>query len=518
VNKKTFTILLVIFFAAIAAFHFTLNFSRRIQTPSEEWSKEVLISEGNVLSNPSLINYKNNFVVAHSDGDKIKILSVDKLGKKLNEKTFNAKGSEPLSTNVVTDGKEIYLYWTISEAGKDTIYNLKLDDKFDVLKEDKIENSNDIVQAGENAIVINYNDKIELTDFSLNKSFSVPVKDAQYLVASQNKAGYVISFKEKGGDFKYFTLINGETSSIKKAGSLEETTSIVFINSILIADDNFGYFMIEYRSKGDYGGTKLIKFSLKEEGKYEAGDFRVNDSKVEVMNLSPYYTGGGAKFLAKQERAYDKKNYYDDIVEYDMTNGGEFIPLSRSKELSIFSAAVDDYAVFCDSSGKDNFNVYIASKNEEFKKLYNNIRGLEVKLASIDTISGLLYSFVYIIPYGALWVIPSIGIISIYSILEYKLSSRKKKVSFALVYLVFFIFKSIGVHSVSYKRFGNFMPNFMSFEISLIFSLVISLLCGIYAYSKYIDGLENNVGAMSLTMPLICDSILTLMVLVPFIV
>ena len=104
-NKKVFTILLVVFFTAIAAFHFTLNFSRRNGPPSNEWSKEVLISTGNIQSNPSLIRYKDNYIVAHSDGDKIKVLSVDKLGKKLEEKTFNANGAEPQSTNVLTEGK-----------------------------------------------------------------------------------------------------------------------------------------------------------------------------------------------------------------------------------------------------------------------------------------------------------------------------------------------------------------------------------------------------------------------------
>jgi hypothetical protein len=518
VNKKVFTILLTIFFVAIAAFHFTLNFMKRNEPPSTEWSKEVLISTGNVQSNPSLIKYKDNYLVAHSDGDKIKVLSVDKLGKKLEEKTFNANGAEPLSTNILTDGKEIYVYWTISEGGEKTVYNVRLDDELNILQESRIHGADEIISIGESIIALNYKDKIGVTDLSTGKSYSLLVEGAEALSGARNRAGYIVSFKQKSGEFKYFTIISGEVSKIKAAGKLEDVSSIAYVSSTLISDDSFAYLMMEYRNKGEFGGTRVIKFSLKEEGKFEVNDFKVNKSKEEISNISPYYSAGAAKFLARKEVPYDKKHYYEDIVEYNITDSGEFISLSRSKELSMYAVGVEDTAIFCDVVGKDMFNIYMTSKNEEFKKVHNNLRFSDVKLALMDTVTGLLYSFVYILPYGALWVIPTIGVISVYSILEFKLSLKKKKIGFALIYLTYFIFKSIGIGSVTFKRFGRLLPEFMNFQLSLAISLAISLLCGIYAYGKYSKGHENNIGAISISVPMVYDSILTLMVVVPFII
>ncbi len=518
-SKKIFTIFMVVFFAAIAVFHFTLNFNRRNEPPSKEWAKEVLISSGNVNSSPSLIRYKDNYIVVHSDGDKIKILSVDKMGKKISEKMFNANGQEALSTNVVTDGKELYIYWTTSENGKKTVNNIKLDDKFNILEESRIHNVDEIISIGESVIVFKYNDnKIAVSDLSTGKSYSVSADAAEFLSGARNKEGYIISFKQKDGNIKYFTIVNGEVSKVKSAGKLENVSSIVYITSTLIADDASGYMMMEYRNKGEFGGSKLIKFSLKEDDKFEIGDLKIDNSKVEVLDISPYYSGGAAKFLSRKEIPYDKKHYYENIVEYNLSSPGEFIPVSRSKELSLYSAGIEDTVIFCDIVQKDKLNVYMTSKNEEFKKIHNNTRAADIKLAFIDTVSGLLYSFAYILPYAALWVIPTLGIISVYSILEYKLTAKKKKIGFALVYLFYFLFKSLGVRYVSFMRFGRFIPEFMSFELSLIFSLVISSVCAIYAYKKYSDGLDGNVGAMSLTIPLIFDSILTLMLVVPFMV
>jgi hypothetical protein len=519
VNKKSFTILLAAFFIAIAAFHFALNFDRRNNPPSGEWAKEVLISSGNVLSNPSLIKYEDKYIVAHSDGDKIKILSIDKLGNKLQEKQFKANGAEPLSTNAVTNGKEIYLYWIISEAGSKAIYNVRLDSSLNILEESRIHGVKDIIAIGENVTAIQYSDnKIGVTDLKTGKSYSVTANDAEFLSGAKNKEGYTISFKEKSGEIKYFTIANGEASKLKTAGKLDDVSSIAYVSSTLTVDDTFGYLMMEYRYKGDFGGTKLIKFPLKEVGKPEIDDFKINNSKVEVLDVIPYYDEGSAKFLARKTRPYDKKRYYEDIVEYNLTNPEDFILVSRTKELSIYPAVVEDTVIFCDVIDKDKFNIYMTSKNEDFRKAHDSTRSSEAKLTLIDTISGLLFSIVYIIPYGALWIIPAIGAISLYTVFEYKISSKKKRIGFSLIYAAFFIFKSLGIRAISFNRFGRYMPEFMTFELSLIFSLAISLLCGIYAYKKYSDGIESNVGAISLTMPMVYDTILTLMLVVPFIV
>jgi hypothetical protein len=209
---------------------------------------------------------------------------------------------------------------------------------------------------------------------------------------------------------------------------------------------------------------------------------------------------------------------YENIVEYDIKNEGKFINVSRTKEVSMFPAVYENTAVFCDTTGSDNFNVYMASKDEAFIKAHDNVRINEIKLASIDTVSGIMFSLAYILLYGLMWVIPTLGIVSLYSIFEYKQNSKQKRIAIILIYAASFIIKAMSIHLVSYDRFGYYLPVFMSFGLTLVLSGIISLICCIYAYSQYSNGIENNIGAMTILSPVICDAVLTLMLLVPFIV
>lgn len=517
--KKVFSILLAVFFIAIAGFHFTLNFSKRAEPPSYKWAKEVLISSGNLQSNPSLIKFKDNYIVVHSDSDKIKVISIDNNGKKLKEKTLNVNAPEPLSTSVVTDGKEIIVYWTIIEEGKRNVYSQRLDERLNALQQSRIDGTMEIASIGDNISAFSYIDKVIVEDFNTGKSFSVQANEPQLISGAKNKNSYVLSFKEKGGKVKYFDITNDKVSKVKTAGEVPEVTSIVYTGASLTVDEDFAYLMIEYRNKGEFGETKLMRFSLKEEGNFELDDFKVNNSKVGLSNVVTYANKEGeAKFLAIKSVPYDKKDSYKNIVEYNFTNPTGFVNVSRTKELSMYPAAVDDVAVFCDVVGKDKFNVYMTSSSEQFIKTHNNLRNSEIKLALMDTISGILFSFAYILPYGALWVLPSIGVIFLYSIFEFKLSPIKKKRGFAIVYIAYFIFKVAGVKLISFERFAHYLPEFMTFGLSFVISLIISLLCGVYAYLKYSSGIEDNVGATSLFIPIVWDTVLSLMFVVPFIV
>jgi hypothetical protein len=298
-TKKIFYLLILTCFIGIFAFHFTLNFNKRSEPPSNEWSKEVLVSSGNVGSNPALIKLNNNFILTHSDGNNIKILSIDNLGNKLNEKVFNSKGVDPYSTNVVTDGKNLYLYWLISENGSKIVYNVKLDDKFNQLEENRINEADSVIQIGNSVVVISYTDRVETRDYSLNKTSVVSAQEPEFLSGTKYKGGYLVSFWQKNGQIKYFELKDGAVSNTKSAGSVEETTSNVFINSAIVADECYGYILMEYRSKGEFGGTKQIKFQIGEEGKFELDDFKVNKEKVNISNITTYNSDDSAKFLAK---------------------------------------------------------------------------------------------------------------------------------------------------------------------------------------------------------------------------
>jgi hypothetical protein len=518
VNKKIFTILLTAFFVIIAVFHFQFNLNKRSQPPSENWSKEVLVSSGNLIGKPSILKFKDNYIVAHSDGNKIKVIVTDMMAAKINEKTFKVNGVDPLCTTALTDGKNIYVYWSISEGGKRSASYIKLDEKLNLLEESSIPGIYEIVSVGDSMLAINYGDKVELIDLPSGRKYSMQANEAEMLSSTRNSKAHIVSYKEKSGEIKYFLIVDGMPSSVRSAAQLTDVTSIIYVNSALTADDNYAYLLMEYRNKGEYGGTKEIKFPLIGQEKAVIGEFKTDKTRTYISDITPYYEAGSAKFLARTTIPYDKKREYDNIVEYNMTNRGKFIQVSRTKELSMYPTAAEGVVLFCDVVEKDKINVYMASNKKEFIDMHSGQRYSEIKLALIDTIGGILFSFVYIIPYGSIWVIPIIGIVSIYSVMEFKLPSKKKKAYFGVIYLSFFIFKCLGIRFVSFKRFGYYMPEFMTFPLSVLISIVISLVCGIYAYSKYSKGMESDMGATALFMPVVYDTILTLMVFVPFIV
>lgn len=517
-GKRVFGFIYIVFFVLILSFHYSLNFEKVSQPPSKEWSKESLISTGFVQSNPSAVKFNDKYAVMHSDGNKIKLLMIDSVGKKLKEKYFDAKTELPLATNLITDGKNLYLYWTVVEDGVKNINTLKVDENFEPQAEGQIGGIDEVAQVGDNIIAINFKNKITIIDKAINQSFDVSTGSSSYISGARTKTGILVAFKEEGKGYKYFTYSNGSLSKVMFAGTLEETSAIAFINSVLAADDNYGYMFMEFRNKGEFGGTKLLKFSLKQEGNFKADDFKINKSKVEIADIISYYSEGSAKFLARMERPFDKKRYYEDIMEYDVTKGGSFTLVSRTREITMMPFVTGDTVFFCDAVGKDKFDIYMASKEQKIVEANKGIKGSEIKQSVILTANGFIYSLVYVLLYGLLWIVPSIAMLAVYSLFEYKMQNKAKKIWAIIMYVIFFAFKAVAIHLISYERFGYFLPTFMTFGLSLSISAVISILGGIHAYYKYSRGMESNVGAMSLLTPMTYDSVLSLMVLVPFIV
>lgn len=517
-KKRTFFILLALVFCAIIAFHFNLNYNKVSKAPSDKWGKEVSISSGNIQGTPALIKYKNNYIVAHNDGNNIKILSIDKYGKKTAEKTFSAKGTMPTSVNIFSDGKDLYLYWLISDNGKKFAYDMKLDEKFNVLSEDTYEGVYNLTHIESNVMVLGYIDNIKVIDLNTNKSFSVKVEEPSYIAGTKNKDSYIISFNSKDTGFKYFTFKDGVSSEIKDAGNVTETTTVAFSDSALIADNDFGYIFVEYRSKGEPFGAKVIKFPLNKQGKSEIYEYSIDNNKAIISNIVPYITDGSAEFMAKATVAYDKKREYEQVAEFNITNGNKITPVSRTREVSMYPAVYEDMAVFCDISGEKQFNVYVTSKSEEFKKFNSNAGAAETKLALIDTLQAVMYSLVYVITYGMIWIIPTVLMVAIYTFFEYGIKAKNKKIWFIFIYSAFAVLKLLSIRFISYRKYISYMPEFMPAWLGLFLCAAISLLCGIYAYKSYSKNIDNSIGIVSFSLPMLFDSILTLLLMVPFIV
>jgi hypothetical protein len=518
-KKRTFIITLSFMFIAISIFQFSLNYKKRIKPPSTTWSKEVLISSGNINTSPNILKFNESYLVAHNDLGSIKLLSVDNLGIKNKEKTFSVGTGLPTGIEIFTDNKFIYLSWFISDGNTSSLSTVKLDSTLNLIEENKNSNVIERVKLDDHVMAMSYEDRIEILDLKSKKTTTVKTEfGAAYMSGTKLNDEYIVSYMEGSQGVNYFRVKNGLASDIKLAGKIVEWTRIRYMSSVLSTDGKNAYMLLEYKYLSEFTGQKLLTFSLSKE------DYMVTDY-VDKINDGPFYnpisfkSNTAAKFLISAGRVYEKKSIYTDILEVtiDGKTSSHLVPLSRSRQASMYPAVYNDTAVFCDYANEGKLNVYMVSSREDFKNANNSRRVSEAVLAFNDTLESLVFSIVYLVVYGSLWILPSICIASIASIFEYKLPDKKRKFLLLFVYSIIILIKGYFVHSISFEKYASFLPQFITFPIGASLITMISIPCFLYAYKKYTEDLQHNVVALSVSLPLIIDSLLTLYVFVPFI-
>lgn len=518
-KKRTFIIVLSFIFIAISIFQYSLNYKKRIKPPSSTWSKEVLLSSGDISTPPSILKFSGNFLVAHNDNSTIRLLCLDTLGRKNKEKTFPAGTSIPTSIEIFTDDEFIYLSWFKSDDKSKSLNTLKLDADLNLIEEYEGNNVKERIKLDDHTMATSYEDKIEIFDLKSKKNTIVETNfPANYMSGTKFNDEYIISYMTSAQGINYFHVKNGLASDIKLAGKIVDSTRVRYISSVLSTDGKNAYILLEYRYLSDFGGQKLLTFSLSKE-EYTVREY------TERINGGPFYnpvsfkSNNAAKFLISAGRIYEKKEIYTDILEItiDGTEVSNLVPLSRSRRSSMYPAVYDDTAIFCDFTKGDKLNVYMVSSREDFKKANNEPRISEAILALSDTFESFLFSVVYIFVYGSLWILPSICIASIASIFEYKFSDKNRKLLLLFVYSLIILIKCYFIYNISFEKYTFLLPEFITIPIGIALSVIISIPCCIYAYKKYGEDLQHNIVALSLSLPLIIDSLLTLYVFVPFI-
>jgi hypothetical protein len=518
-KKRVFIIILSFMFIAISIFHSSLNYKKRIKPPSSTWSKEVLISSGNITTTPSILKFNGDFLVAHNNNNTIKLLSLDTLGKEKNVKIIPAKTTLPTKIQLFTDGEFIYLSWFKSDDTSRSLNTLKLDNNFNLIEEYEDSKVKESIQLDDYIIAMVYEDMIKLTNLKSKKNTIIKTKfPASYIAGTKLNDKYIISYMEGTQGVNYFFMKNGVASDIKAAGTVVEWSRVHYTASALSTDGKNAYMLLEYKYLSESTGQKLLTFSLDKE-EYMVKDYTEKVNKGPFSNATSFGSNNSAKFLISGGRLYEKKEFYTDILEItvDGQTVSNITPLSRSRHTSMYPAVYDDTVIFCDFIDTNNLNVYMTSSREDFKNANNFNRRSEAILALNDTFESLVFSVVYIIVYGSLWILPSICIASIASVFEYKLTDTKRKFLFLLVYSLIILIKCYFVYSISFKKYAFFVPEFITTPLGFASMVTISIPCCIYAYKKYSEDLQHNVVALSLSLPLIIDSLLTLYIFVPFI-
>jgi len=516
-----------------------LNYKEAIKPPSEKWGKEVFLSQGNITEFPDIIEYKGNYVIAHQDGDIINVMLIDKLGRKIRETQFISSDREPRDIDIITDNKNIYINFLLTGIDTNTVEVLKLDDDLNLIDKGITKNVINKVKVSENIVAVFYDGYIEIKDYLTNKVSRVNIGDNIKLpVSAKYKNKYLLGYMMGLDEFYYIWIEDGKVTEPKLGGNLIEISKVKFRNATMAIDEENAYVLIEYIFQGKEFGFNLLNFSINGEKDSNYGPFgmtigtdkdKINsDYEVDIGTVATYGEEPGT-FLVSTSRTAEKLKSQTDIVKMKISKekkdiSGEALyrgdfkePLSRSKKVSINPVNYKDAVIFIDSIEKGKAKLYITSKDPEFINENSGNRKEEAINAFIQTLEGMFFGAVYIVSMGLVWIIPSMAIVSLVALIEYKLNKRLRKIIYFVVYGIIFTIKFYFINKAFHISRVNFLPSYYNSAVGFLCMFIISLLCALYGYGKYKKDLEYNVIALRIPSALIVDSIVTLMLYVSFI-
>lgn len=515
-KKKLLLGYLIIAFLAIFM-HYKTIYDEIIKPPSDKWSKEVEISKAKSKSYPKVLKMGENYLIAFDDGQNINLVTIDKLGNKIKEKSIDAMDEMVRSLSLITDGKNIYLSWIISNSGVKSLIQAKLDGNLNVLNTNQYFNVYDSAQIGDNAIAISTVDRIEILDVKNNKKYTINENRATHLAGAEANGKIMISYLIGENEFKYATIDDGEVKA-EYIGTVGKGVFDSFGDVALSFDKNYGYLLVENKVKGQFGNIIAIVFNL------DGSNYNISKLKVGYIrylyNPQTVSAGEGAVFVAGSERKVGKKDEQYDIVEFLMDGEEikEYNYISKTSKPSMMPYYYDNYVAFADYLGDGVYKINLTSSTDEFKGIHNRVRPIERLEAFYKTVITIINSLLYIFIYGISWIFVGLLLVSIFMFFQYSLKDSKKLLTFILIYLITFIAKIYTVYRISYITFGNLLPSYMAnILIGILINIIISLLTLKHGYDDY----KNNIFEspfMPFSKALVIDTFLTQLIFVPFII
>lgn len=529
--NKYFYIVMITIVLVIFGYHYKLNYNVAIQPPSEKWAKEVLIHKGDIKGFPSITKFKDDYIVAFSEGMSITLMSIDHLGKILKESSIPVNTEVPQNINIFVseEGKLVLSY--ISGGGDSGELKVSyVDEGLNVLDTTSIQGLRSYMKIDDNTLGAVYKEKIELISLKENKVTTVNTGEDTFLASAvkYNDRDCII-YTNSNGEFKYFFIDNGTPSEIKVGGEMSPSSKVFFSTMTSIINKDMVTNLIEYTFKSEYVGYKYLCFSIDSGESLGSGEFHIKSDFAEkgyvyngegITIATPVrYKSNQQTLLISSTRDMPKGKNQTDIMEMSVDGnlGIHSEVVSRTKAVSINPAIYEDTVVFIDPIKDGSAKMYITSTREDFKEVNNKPRFDEKVQVFVETSESLLFSLAYVITNGMTWIIPSVTLFSLLSLIEYRFSYGIRKAIFILTYIVTAIVKILAVKGFFFKKLQGTLPVNFTFLVGASVMAAISIVCLIYGYLNYKDDLEKNVLALSYTKPIFIDSFLTLALFVGFI-
>lgn len=514
-KKNVFKVICTLIIVILFSFHTYININNRTKPPSDKWSKEVLIAESNITTPPKIIKYKNNYLMAYNDGSNVEIRETSDLG--ITEKVTEIKSQYKNINNLclISDGDNVYVSWLNYTSNSVKTFFVKLNNQLNIIDKSENDSIREVIQIGNSYFAWIDSNGISIYDAKLNKNYKLNVREPSMLAGTMAKDKAVLTFVDLNNKVYCINIVSNGISEPIKVAAVEEMSKIMFYSTALVTDERYGYLIIGYSYENVPGNNRMVKFNLDGSG-YSTKELR----QFTALNTVPGEITDKPIFISNVQTLFRNKYLHEDIMEYVIKDSQlvESNLVSRTNEATIYPADCGDTALFCDSYQPNSYKLYMTSSRENFKKEHNGIKKDEIIQALNDTFQSFVYSVFDIIIYGSLWIIPTICIVSIISLFEFRLKLNMRKVIYIISYLIAVLIKIFVIYSISFRRYSYVIPKWFKPIEGIIIALIISILCISYGFKKYTDDTSSNVLVFSLSKILILDTILTQMVFIPFMI
>lgn len=515
-NKSGIIVILV--FLTILILHYFYNYDLYKQPPSTLWSKEVKVGSGNVLNNPIFIKEQDRLLVAYDDEKKLQLSVTDLNGKSILNKTFNVD-EEFIKDVLFLKSKDGYvLGYSSTKSSVGYLEKFILDKDLNLVKKENINGLNSTNQIDESNYTIGYNDKIELINTVSNKVQTVKATNVSMITGSKSANGFLVCYIEGQDSFKFFTTEGDKVNEPKVAANLNKADNVTYGQISCSTDGKNGYIVLEEHLKGEFNGAKGIEFSL-DGSKSVNNPIYIGNSKM-IRQNSGVYSQEGGKFYGVFGRTFGKKSYQENIISYTLKDGKtdniQFV--SRTREMCFLPYGEEDYVSFLTFNKPNDLNINIASTKDNFKEINNVPRAEEKTRAFSATMEGLMFSLAYVFVYGFKWILPVMLVAGTLAFFDYAYSEKTKLRGFIVLATFAIAVKTYGIIPVFYENYAGLLPDVIGSKlIGTIICSIIGIVSYYYVFLTYKRDTED-MGILKFLSGLLIDTVLTLMVFVPFIV
>lgn len=512
----------ILMFIAICGYHYFYKLHMISKPPSDRWSKDVTISSGNITTDLAIEKLEENYIVAHNDGNKLKFITVDKTGKKFNEKTFEYKSELIRDLDILKSSDFIYFTFVTNDFQDKKLHIFKLDKELNIVSQEELEGVKASTKLDDTVLALGFEDKIDILDMNSNKVIgTLQENEPNDFESISNERGQLFVYKTGDGDYKYVFYNKEDITQPQFICKLQESVGVRFENTVVSADENNLYLFAEQMLKSAYDSTLYYKYSFDQEKVIDDGVLSVNNNKY-IRNLAAVNNGNEIRFLGTSGQVYGLKTYKQNLIDFTFNQQGKNEEIKDTDVFGIeydFIYPIDDMVFFAEYDSLEDYKINMASQSEEFKRLYNDeITSNEKKIAALLVSEGVLqgFSYIFFLSLSVMFVGLFLGVL--FTFLQRKFNTKTRTVLFIALCIAVIISKIFVIKMTFYERYFYYMPQHVSsLFVGILINIIISTI--IYSYCFILYKKNEHEMEFGKFMGLVTiDGFLTLLIFTPFII